>query len=74
MTSCSFQDARFDFSRKKLVTLKLKIRVKHIRLETMMNDLKLKVDGPINVAKKNIFLVIELMSTHVEKSTSKQAN
>ena len=26
-----------------------------IRLETKMNDLKLKVDGPINVAKKNIF-------------------
>ena len=36
----SFQDARFDLS-KKSVNLKLKVRVKHIRLETMMNDLKL---------------------------------
>ena len=36
----SFQDARFDLS-KKTVNMKLKVRVKHIRLETMMNDLKL---------------------------------
>ena len=26
-----------------------------IRLETMMNDLNLKVDGAVNVATKNIF-------------------
>ena len=55
MTSCSFRDERFDFSRKKSVNLKLKVRVKHIRLETMMNELKLKVDGAVNVATKNIF-------------------
>ena len=55
MTSCSFQDARFDLSRKKWVNLKLKVRVKHIRLETMMNDLKLNGDGAVNVAKKNSF-------------------
>ena len=36
----SFQDARFNLS-KKSVNMKLKVRVKHIRLETMMNDLKL---------------------------------
>ena len=55
MTSCSFRDERFDFSRKKSVNLKLKVRVKHIRLETMMNDLKLNVDGEENVSKKNFF-------------------
>ena len=56
MTSCSFRDERFDFSRKKTVNLKLKVvRVKHIRLETMMNDLKLNVDGEENVTKKNFF-------------------
>ena len=40
----------------------------------MMNDLELKVDGAVNVAKKNIFLAIQLTSTHVDKLTSKQAN
>ena len=74
MTSCSFRDERFDFSRKKSVNLKLKVRVKHIRLETMMNHLKLNVDGEENVTKKNFFLATPLMSTHVDKSTSKQAN
>ena len=55
MTSCSFQDARFDLLRKKRGNLMLEVRVKHIRLETMMNDLKLNVDGAVNVAKKNSF-------------------
>ena len=55
MTSCSFRDERFDLSRKKLINLKLKVRVKHIRLETMMNNLKLNVDGEENVKKKNFF-------------------
>ena len=73
MTSCSFRDERFDVSRKKSVKLKLKVRVKHIRLETMMNDLKLNVDGAVKVTKKNIFQAIQLMSTDVDKSTSKQA-
>ena len=31
------------------------ISQKIIRLETMMNELKLKVDGAVNVATKNIF-------------------
>ena len=55
MTSCSFQDERFDLSRKNSVNLKLKVRVKHIRMETMMNDFRLNVVGSVNVTKKNIF-------------------
>ena len=55
MTSCSFRDERFDFSRKKIGQLEVEVRVKHIRLETMMNDLKLNVDGEENVTKKNFF-------------------
>ena len=55
MTSNSFQNARFDLLRKKWVNLKRKVRVKHIRLETMMNELKLDGDGAVNVAKKNSF-------------------
>ena len=31
------------------------ISQKIIRLETMMNELKLKVDGAVNVVTKNIF-------------------
>ena len=55
MTSCSFRDERVDLSRKKSVNLKLKVRVKHMRLETMMNNLKLNIDGEENVTKKNFF-------------------
>ena len=55
MTLCSFQDERFDLPRKNSVNLNLKVRVKHIRMETMMNDLRLNVDGAVNVTKKNIF-------------------
>ena len=55
MTSCSFQNVRFDLLGKKWVNLKMKVRVKHIRFETVMNELKLNGDGAVNVAKKNSF-------------------
>ena len=61
---------RVSICQEKIGQPKLKVRVKHIRLETMMNSLKLNVDGTVNVATKNIFYAIQLTSTHLDNPTS----
>ena len=61
---------RVSICQEKIGQPKLKVRVKHIRLETMMNSLKLNVDGTVNVATKNIFYA---MRSFAQEKKSQQA-